>query len=102
MRFSNDEPAGGIATEAERTLARYDARTRMWAVIAAWMDGHISEGQATKLCNISAVDLRECADEYRVVADELWKRFRRNGATIHTDIREEMFQSSVHSCRCSD
>lgn len=82
------------------TSKRFGPRERMWAVIAAWMGGHLSEGQATKLLNISAVDLRECGNEYKQVADEMWARFRETGETIDDDIKTmvafQQFSNTPH------
>ena len=101
MRFSNDAPAEGIYSEDERVMQRYDAKNRFLAIIASWINGELSEGQACKLLGVGVtpVDLRETAEEYNTVAREMWKRFKRNGATVDDDMKEEGLHRP-HQCRC--
>ena len=104
MRFSNDAPAEGIYSEDERVMQRYDAKNRFLAIIASWMNGELSEGQACKLLGVgvSPVDLRETAEEYNTVAREMWKRFKRNGATVDDDMKEEGLHRPHQCSRCND
>lgn len=89
-------------TTEPKTMDRYGARQRFWAVITSWVAGHISEGQACKLLNVAPVDLRECGDEYNTVADELWARYRETGETIDDDIRAEIFGRERGNCGHGD
>lgn len=86
----------------QQLLKRYKARERFWAVLGAWMAGQISEGQACTLCGITPVDLRECAEEQKAVADALWERYREDGDTIDNDIRDEAGTAQFHRQRLSD
>lgn len=83
-------------------IERYKARERFWAVVAAFMGGHLSEGQATTLLKCSVVDLRECVLDHRAVADELWDRYRSTGETIDDDIRSETGTAQARRQRLSD
>lgn len=86
----------------DEPLSRYTARDRTYAVMAAWMAGEMSEGQAAKLIGHDRVELREHRDELLAVASALWQRFRAEGTTVHDDLTHEVRTEHRHRCHCDD
>lgn len=95
-----DEHSGSPA--GYPSLSRYKARDRTYAVMAAWMAGEMSEGQAAKLIGHDCLELREHRDELLAVASELWERFRHAGTTVSDDLTHEVRTEQRHCCRCDD
>lgn len=79
---------------------RYDAKARMVAIVASWMAGELSEGQATTLIQEPNIELRLIAEEYKEVARWMWERYRKTGETLVDDIAK--WQPQTYCKRCSD
>lgn len=99
MTQTTDNEHSG-ATACYPSLSRYKARDRTYAVMAAWLAGDLSEGQASRLIGHDRVELREHRDELMQVAAELWERFRADGTTVNDDLTHEVRTEQRHLCHC--
>ena len=84
----------------EQVAKRYDAKARLVAIVASWMAGDLSEGQATALIQEPCLELRLIAEEYKTVSQWMWERYRRTGETLVHDIAN--YQPRRYCERCSD
>jgi len=74
-------------------LGRYDWKAKAYAVMVAYADGEISEGQAMKIIGTDRLDVRDSKEEMNQVGQLLWKRYREIKMTIDDDIEEEIFNA---------
>lgn len=80
-------------------LEHYDAKSRHWAVLVAFANSELSEGEASKVLGVDRITLREHVEDALKAATELAVRFRDSGETVGDDfVNEAARRQRVRRC----